>query len=423
MDTPRIAIVGSGIAGLSAAYFLAPHARITVFESAARLGGHANTAHLEIHGESIAVDTGFMVFNPQRYPLLVALFRDLGVPSVSTPMSFSVSLPGAIEYSSNARGLFGDLRHTIAPSYYRFLYEIIRFNKTAKRFLHKASLPRDILLGDFLERHQFSRELVAWYLYPMMSSIWSTPSLVLAEYSAYETFRFLDNHMLLNVFTKPAWRTVRGGSEVYVTKLTTRLEEEGVVFHTKTPIISAQRSKEGVRLRHQREELFDRVVFATHADTTLALLADATEEDRAALSPFRYSKNTTVLHGDVSFMPQRRSAWASWNYHSDPNAPRVSLTYHMNALQHIPEKTPVFVTLNPGRDPIPERMYGTYEYTHPIFDAKARNAQDMVAALQGTRNTYFAGAYLGFGFHEDGIESAAAVAKKMNLPLRLPYEA
>lgn len=418
MASLRVAVIGSGVSGLSAAYFLAPHAAVTLFEKNSRLGGHAHTARIQVADKTVDVDTGFMVYNPPRYPLLMALFRELDIPSIQTDMSFSVSLPD-IEYASTFRGLFGDLRQSLSPGYLKLIYDIIRFNRAAKSFLRESMPSRDMLLGDFIVRNGFSKELTSYYLYPMMGSIWSTPAETMANYSAYAAFKFLDNHMLLNVLNKPAWRTVQGGSRVYVDALTKRLQKEGVDVRTSSPVVSVQRDKNEVTIKSAGEECFDRVIFATHADITLSLLADATHEEREALAAFRYSKNRTVLHGDMSFMPNRKSAWASWNYHTRPKNSVVSLTYYMNSLQHLQESTPVCVTLNPDREPAAGLVYGEYEYDHPVFDATARSAQDAVVSLQGKRHTYYAGAHLGFGFHEDGIASAAYVVERMGLPLRL----
>lgn len=419
MERQKVAVIGAGISGLSAAYFLAPHAHVTVFEEDDRLGGHANTAHITLGQSHIDVDTGFMVYNPIRYPHLMALFRELDVPSVSTVMSFSVSIPGVVEYSSDLTGLFGDLRQTLRVDYIAFLLEILRFNRTAKRLLRNADAPEGMTLGAFLKARHFSHRLTEQYLYPMMGSIWSAPVSAIAEFPALESLRFLDNHLLLNIFGKPQWRTVRGGSRVYVEKLSQHLRSEGVILHTNAPVVAIRRENGSVIVRTDREHLFDSVVCATHADITLSLLSDASDEERDALSRFRYSSNSTYLHTDTSFMPRRRSAWASWNYHGQRDSSRVSLTYYMNALQHIPRSAPVFVTLNPERAPAHGTVYGQYRYSHPIFDAGAGAAREKVEKLQGARATYFAGAYLGYGFHEDGIASAARAVGHMNVPLRI----
>lgn len=419
MSKPRIAVIGAGISGLSAAYFLSPHAQVTLFEADTRFGGHANTARVTIDGIPIDVDTGFMVYNPMQYPLLMALFRELDIASTYTVMSFSVSIPGVVEYSSDMSGLFGDMRQTLDMRYLSFLVEIVRFNRAAKRFLRDTNARKEATLGEFIKAHGFSSRLTEHYLYPMMGSIWSTPAGTMAQYPTYESLRFLDNHLLLNIFGKPQWRTVRGGSRMYVEKLTQLLKAEGVHLRAGTPTASIRRSNDTVFVRSEKEEQFDLLVCATHADTALTLLHDATEEERAALSRFQYSTNRTVLHKDTSFMPQRGSAWASWNYHGQHASSRVSLTYHMNALQHIPESTPLFVTLNPEREPASGTVYGEYQYEHPVFDASASAAQEKVVAMQGNNKTYFTGAYLGYGFHEDGIASAARVVAKMGLPLRI----
>jgi predicted NAD/FAD-binding protein len=323
------------------AYLLAPHAQVTVYESEGRLGGHANTATVPYKHTKVSVDTGFMVFNPTRYPYLVSLLKELKVSSVETSMSFSVSGPDIIEYSSTYRGLFHPKTIT-SFSFWKLLYHIIRFNRYAKHFL--AAPDHSMSLGAFLDEHAFPASFKEQYLFPMLGSIWSAPAGTMSSYPAYETFRFLNNHLLLNAFNRPQWRTVAGGSIQYVEALAARLVQEGVDVRLHTAATSLVRTSEGVRVvTASGNELYDTVICATHADTALALISNPSQEESSILGAFSYSLNRTVLHSDATYMPRRTSAWASWNYHS--SAQTISLTYWMNSLQHIPatkyEMTPI----------------------------------------------------------------------------------
>ena len=418
-DAMKIAVVGGGIAGLSAAYLLAPHADVTLYESGNRLGGHAHTARVDFGGVTISVDTGFMVFNPARYPYFISLLRELSIPTVNTVMSFSVSIPGVVEYSSDIGGLFGNPRQLMQPAYWRLLVDILRFNRDAKQYLTRGESSQS--LGEFLDAGSYSPWLAESYLFPMLGSIWSAPIRKLRDYSALETFRFLDNHLLLNALNKPIWKTVSGGSVEYVSALSQLIEREGVQVKVAAPVVKISRSSEGVHIRTENgDALFDKVVIATHANTALSLLSDPTEEERTALSGFSYTDNVVVLHSDPSFMPHSRSAWASWNYHTARETNEtISLTYHMNALQNISSDYPLFVTLNPRTPPRPELLHGTYAYAHPVFDRSARESQQRIAALQGSHSTVYAGAHLGYGFHEDGVVSAVEAVKKLGVPVRL----
>ncbi len=413
----RIAVVWSGISGLSAAFLLAPHAQVTLFEKSPQLGGHAHTASVAFGNTTVAVDTGFMVYNPARYPYFVALLSELNVTSIDTVMSFSATIPGQVMYSSDFQGLLGDVRQCTSPRYLRFLYDIMRFNIAAKKFLHQPQ--KEQLLGDFLQGHHFSPELASWYLYPIMASIWSAGTSALPNYPAYETFRFLNNHQLLNIFTKPQWRTIKGGSITYVEALSKKITAEGVQVRLNTPVTSIKRGADTVHITTAKgSEEFDHVIIATHADEALGVLGDATAAERDILGGFSYSNNHVILHSDTSFMPPQKRTWASWNYLGEGDSQTVSLTYDMNALQHIPEECPMFVTLNPVRLPKKELTHQTFTYAHPVFNAQARTAQERMAEIQQGR-THFSGAHLGFGFHEDGIASAVDVVQALGFPIRL----
>ncbi len=403
---------------MAAAYLLAPHAEVTLYEQAPQLGGHAHTATVAFKDVTVPVDTGFMVYNPVRYPYFVALLNDLQVTSLNTVMSFSAHIPGEVMYSSEFRGLFGNLRQCMNPRYWRMIVDIIRFNAAAKRFLQQPDPEK--LLGDFLSEHRFSPELSSWYLYPMMASIWSAGTDALEKYPAYETFRFLNNHLLLNTITKAQWKTIQGGSIRYVEALAQRLAREGVTIRLSTPVTSVTRSTDAVTITTDNSSAtFDHVYIATHADEALTMLHDATHAERDVLGLFSYSSNHVVLHSDESFMPPRKNTWASWNYVEEVGATkRVALTYYMNSLQHIKKEYPVFVTLNPSRTPRTDLTHHTYTYAHPVFDAAARSGQARIQEIS-TGRTHYVGAHLGFGFHEDGIASAVHAVQALGFPIRL----
>lgn len=417
----RIGIVGSGIAGLTAAYLLAPHAQVTLYEKDTYLGGHAHTAYVPHNNTTIPVDTGFMVYNPSAYPYFVELLRQLNVASTETVMSFSVSIPGVVAYNSDIRGIFGNAQQITSLRYWKFLTEVIRFNRLAKKSLSQKN-PERVTLGSFFKKHHFSEDVAQWYVYPLIGSIWSAGNKALTEYPAHETFAFLNNHRLLNIFNKPLWRTVTGGSYTYVERLTQKLREDGVSILQNCPITRITRKDLLVEVVSKDDtQLFDHVICATHADEALAMLSNPTPTEQAALRDFSYATNTVILHSDTSFMPPQRRLWASWNYH-DPlasgNEHVTSLTYWMNNLQNIPHEVPLFVTLNPSRDPKPELQHATYTYAHPIFNDQARNAQMTIKDL-GPSTISFAGAHLGFGFHEDGVRSAIDAVTKLGFSNRL----
>ncbi len=403
---------------MAAAYLLAPHADVTLYEQAPQLGGHAHTATVAFKDVTVPVDTGFMVYNPVRYPYFVSLLKDLNVQSIDTVMSFSAHIPNEVMYSSEFRGLFGNLRQCMNPRYWRMIRDIIRFNAAAKRFLKHPDPEK--LLGAFLTEYGFSQELSSWYLYPMMASIWSAGTDALEKYPAYETFRFLDNHLLLNTLTKAQWKTIQGGSIRYVEALSQRLAHEGVAIRLGTPVTSITRSSDAVTISTvHASERFDHVCMATHANEALKLLDDASTIEHTILGLFSYSENHVVLHSDPSFMPPRKNTWASWNYVEEAGATkRVTLTYYMNSLQHIQKEYPVFVTLNPSRTPRTDLTHHTYTYAHPVFDAAARSGQARIQEIS-TGRTHYVGAHLGFGFHEDGIASAVHAVQALGFPIRL----
>lgn len=419
-----VAVVGGGISGLAAAWLLARSRDVTLFERDGRLGGHANTVDVPgPDGSPLAVDTGFIVFNEATYPNFCALLDHLGVPSLPTEMSFSVSLDGGkLEYSgTNLAGLFAQRRNILRPRFWSMLQDLLRFYRQAPR--DAAGLDDGVVsLGDYLRAGRYGQAFLDDHLLPMASAIWSAPCAEILSYPASAFIRFHDNHGLLKLAGRPAWRTVVGGSRSYVAAL--RADLEGRIA-TGVAVTSVHRGANGARLQlaDGSTERFDEVVLATHADDTLALLADASGEEQAILGAFRYSENLAVLHSDPGLMPQRRAAWSSWNHIGDrrrPNDP-CAVTYWMNRLQGLPGDRDLFVTLNPPVSPREETIIRTESYRHPLFDAAAIGAQSRLWSLQGHRNTWFCGSYFGAGFHEDGLQAGLAVAEDLG-GIRRPWD-
>ena len=410
----RIAVIGTGISGLSAAWLLSTRHDVAVYEKASRIGGHSNTVLAPIGGASVPVDTGFIVFNPQTYPNFVALLQTLDVSSEVSDMSFGVSIDsGRIEYSGSClSGLFGQRSNLFRPRFWSMLADLRRFYRDAAR---QANVLQDggLSLGAFLDRGGYGKAFRDHHLLPMASAIWSATPGEILDYPAAAFLRFQNNHGLLQLTGRPSWHTVTGGSRAYVDRLAQPIAARirrgsGVARIERTAGKATVVTTDGTR------EIFDAVVIATHADDALALLAAPSAQERALLGAFRYSRNEAVLHSDESLMPRRRSVWSSWNYIGDDSAPdEVCVTYWMNRLQHLPTQTNLFVTLNPPRQPRPETIVQKEIYHHPMFDAAAIAAQNHLWGLQGERNTWFCGAHFGAGFHEDGLQAGLAVAEQL----------
>jgi predicted NAD/FAD-binding protein len=410
-----IAIIGTGISGLSAAWLLAQRHDVTIFERAPRVGGHSNTIEIDGPGGPVPVDTGFIVYNTVNYPNLTALFQHLDVPTKSANMGFAVSLgDGAFEYAGNSvASLFAQKKNLLRPRFWSMLFGILRFYRQAPRDLATLDDP-DLSLGDYLRSKGFGTAFQSDHLLPMAGAIWSALPEALLDYPAASFIRFFDNHGLLKLQDRPVWRTVDGGSKTYVAKLTAGFADR---VHLNCAAKTVLRGGTGVSVCDADGHVshFDHVVLGTHADEALDLLADPSPEETSLLGAFRYSRNLTVLHSDASLMPKRRAAWSSWNYlgsHSNTgDAPCV--TYWMNALQGLGGARDYFVTLNPSRSPRPGSVHHSEVYEHPIFDGHALRAQATLSNLQGARNTWFCGAYFGAGFHEDGLKSGLAVAEAL----------
>lgn len=414
----KIAIVGTGISGMAAAWLLNTRHDVTVFESANRIGGHSNTVDVEQGGARVPVDTGFIVYNEAAYPNLTALFEHLRVPTQPSDMSFAVSLDGGgIEYSgSGLAGLLAQKRNILRPRFWSMLSDIRRFYREAPR--DAVALDQlHLSLGDYLDARGYGAAFRDDHLLPMAAAIWSAPPAAMLDYPVASFLRFQDNHGLLRITGRPQWRTVTGGSRAYVSRLTQPYADR---IRTGAAIMRVRRDDAGVEVIDAagQAERFDHIVIASHADQALAMLEDAGEAERRLLGAFRYSRNIAILHTDAAMMPKRRSVWSSWNYLGTRGEGRetnqdCTVTYWMNQLQSLDTAQPVFVTLNPRTMPDPDRILREELYEHPMFNAAALRAQRALWTLQGERNTWFCGAYFGAGFHEDGLQSGLAVAEAL----------
>lgn len=409
----RIAVIGGGISGLSAAWLLSQAHTVTLFEADDRLGGHANTAEAPgLHG-AVPVDTGFIVYNEPNYPNFTALLDWLGVASRPADMALSVSLDdGAFEYSSfGALGIFAQKRNLFSARFWGMLRDVGRFYRQGPKDLAGLEAPLTSL-EDYLEEKGYCQAFRDDHLLPQAAAIWSTPLSAIREYPAAALIRFFQNHGMMSVFGRGLWRTVEGGSRSYVQALKAAFHGQ---VRTGEAVAGLRRDAAGVtvQLASGGLERFDEVVIATHADTALELLEDPTPQERRLLSPFRYSKNRVVLHTDPALMPKRRRAWTSWNHIGRRGeAGEGCVTYWMNRLQGIKDAPDLFVTLNPTKDIPPEKTIRTEAYDHPLFDAAAIAAQGELWDLQGVNRTWFCGSYFGHGFHEDGLQAGLAVAEQ-----------
>lgn len=412
-ETKRIAVIGSGISGLSAAWLISQSASVTLYESDDRLGGHSNTVTVSGSSGDIDVDTGFIVYNERNYPNLVELFRTVGVETQPSNMSFAASLNGGkLEYSgSGINGLMGQRGNIVKPRFWGMLRDLLRFYREAPLTLQSPDAD-DVTIGEYLDMHGYGQSFIDNHLLPMGAAIWSASAQEMRAYPFKAFVRFFVSHGLLTLKDRPLWRTVTGGSRQYVKRLIKTLPD----IRLSTRIVSIERSTDGVHITDERgnRETFSDVVLATHADQALALLSDTSDEEQNLLGSFRYTHNEAVLHTDPSLMPKRKRTWASWNYIGETNqdgAQSLCVTYWMNRLQNIPMSDPLFVTLNPVREIAPENILRLIPYMHPLFDGPALEAQRNLWRIQGKNRIWFCGAYCGYGFHEDGLQSGLAVAE------------
>jgi predicted NAD/FAD-binding protein len=421
MENLNIAIVGSGIAGLSAAWLLSRRHRVTLYESDGHFGGHANTVDVETPSGRIAVDTGFIVYNTSNYPNLCALFQHLGVATEPTEMSFALSLDGgAYEYAgAGLNGFFGQRRNLGRPRHWQLLKDISRFFRTASS--HIEHYPAAITLGSFLTQEDYSDVFIRDHIVPMGSAIWSTPMDGMLGYPARSFIDFYANHGMLQFQQRPAWRTVTSGSRCYVQRL---IEDGRFELQRRIRVERVVRHPDFVHIVDERGVVrpFDHAVIATHADQALSLLDNPSPLETAHLEKFSYQPNRAYLHRDPRWMPKRKRLWSSWNYLKSgiENESSLCLTYWMNRLQNLQTETNLFVTLNPP-DPIhPKAVEAIFDYEHPVFSPGAIEAQKSLWAIQGHCRTWFCGSYFGFGFHEDGAQSGLAVAEQLG-QVRRPW--
>lgn len=415
VSAERIAVIGSGIAGLASAWLLSRDYQVTLFEANDYLGGHANTVDVTLAGVTAPVDTGFLVFNDRTYPNLVAMFGELGVACSESDMSFSVRVDeDALEWAgSNLATVFAQKRNFLRPRFLRMLRDVIRFNRESMAALARGGL-EEISLREFLIQGNYSDAFRDWYLLPMSGAIWSCSTEQMLRFPAETFLRFCSNHGLLQISDRPTWKTVSGGSRQYVRKLCSRLSD----VRLSNPVRLIVRRPDAVHVfsREGSPECFSQVVLACHSDQALSLLSDTKTYEQSILSKVRYQPNDAVLHTDVSLLPKSRKAWAAWNYAaggSSPTGRPVSVTYLINRLQPLPFAQPLMVTLNPVAEPHPDSVIRRFHYSHPIFDRQAISAQLELQAIQGLNRTWFCGAWTANGFHEDGLNSALKVVNTM----------
>ena len=417
----RIAIVGAGVSGLVTAHLLAPRHEVTVFEAAGYAGGHTNTVRVDTANETHEVDTGFIVFNDRNYPRFERLLQRLDVATQASTMTFGVSDGrGDFEYTGgSANGLFAKRVHLVTPWFHRMVADLARFNRAARQLLlaggHDGDGPS---LGQWLEQQRFSRPFIERLIVPQASAVWSADPGQMWAFPARFMAAFFDNHGMLSFRGRPSWRTVSGGSARYVEALLDRFTGR---LRLQTPVRSITRAPDRVLVAPAGgdPESFDQVVLATHSDQALALLSDASDAERRLLSAIPYQPNEAVLHTDTSLLPQRRRAWASWNYHLSEGAPsgRATVTYHMNRLQSLRAEREFCVTLNRTEAIDPEKIIRTISYAHPVYTGEGIAAQRRFDEINARSRTHFCGAYWGWGFHEDGVASAVRVAERFGARL------
>jgi predicted NAD/FAD-binding protein len=421
----KVAIVGSGISGLAAAHRLQPHVHVTLLESGSYFGGHTHTVDVTLPtaqgAQTWGIDTGFLVFNERTYPQLIALLAELQVETAPSDMSFSVQVPAArgrhaLEWSgNNLATVFAQKRNLLRPRFWGMLADLLRFNRLCTRLAiegQEAELAEP--LQDFLDRHRFGAAFRDWYFLPMLGCIWSCPTDQMLRFPVATMIRFCHNHGLLQVNDRPQWHTVVGGARHYVDKIVERIPDARL----NTPVRQIERDAAGVAVHTDRgSERFDHVVLATHSDQALALLRQPSLAESQVLGAIRYQPNRAVLHTDSTVLPERRAAWAAWNYErageDQQESSRVCLHYLLNKLQPMPFEQSIVESLNPVHPIAPEKVLAEFEYSHPVFDMDAIAAQKRVPQLQGDQHTWYCGAWTGYGFHEDGLKSGLAAAEAL----------
>jgi len=415
INQPKVAIIGSGISGLGFAY-IAHHNQwdITLYEKNDYYGGHSNTIDIEIDGKKIPVDTGFLVHNKLTYPNLIQLFEKLQIEIVDSEMTLSVGLEESdFEWGgNNLDTLFAKRSNLFNPLFYRFINEILRFNKSANEYLQWAKDDTNRTLNDLLNHYKYHKEIKDWYIIPMAAAIWSTPANKILEFPAHTFITFSLNHHLLQVNNRPTWRTIKNGSRNYVRKIIDLIEKKFL----NTEVYSVEKIDQQIIVTtNHGQESFDKVIFANHPDEMIKIIKGQNSQVYHLLSNFLYEKNIAYVHSDSSFLPKRQKLWSAWNYVHSKLQEKVTVSYLINKLQPLDTDQPVVVTLNPHRPVDPNKTWRVINYAHPLFDSKTIQAQTKLNTIQGLQDMYFAGAWTGYGFHEDGLKSAVRVAKILNL--------
>lgn len=414
----QIAVIGSGIAGLASAWLIGREHDVTLIERNDYIGGHTHTIEVPEGGQSVAVDTGFIVYNTPNYPLLTRLFEVLGVATRESDMSFAASIgPGVIEYSGDGLGtLFAQRKNLLSPTFLRMVFDLVRFNRRCKSMLRKGGF-NGLSIGELIGRERLSKGFRDHYLLPMAAAIWSCPTQTMLDFPAESLARFFDNHGLLNLVDRPLWRSVTGGSTRYVERLLDELGSERIKLDAARKVRRIAQGVE-VELSSGTKLQFDQAVLACHADEALGLLERPSEAERQLLGRFRYQPNRTYLHTDIALMPKLRQVWSSWNYLAQTDADgrqAVSVTYWMNRLQGLDTQRDYLVSLNPLAPPAADKTIAEMSYHHPVFDQSAMDAQPRLAELQGRDRIWFCGSYFGYGFHEDALASAVEMAGRMGI--------
>ena len=410
----RIAIIGSGIAGMTSAYLLSEDHEVVVYEANDYIGGHTNTVDVSLNGQQYAVDTGFIVFNEKTYPNFVKLMKRLGVGWQDSVMSFSVQCDKTgLEFSpSNFNSLFIQRRNLLRPSFYRMLWDVVRFKRDSEALLESDDYR--MTLADFLNGKGYSRSFVEHFIIPMGEAVWSADPVKFSEFPALYFAQFFKNHGFLNVKDQPQWLTVKGRSRRYIKPITQSYTDQ---IRLNCPVTSVRRNSDGVEItaKNQPPEKFDQVVMAAHSDQALGMLADPTDAEQNILGAIPYQENEAVLHCDESLLPSKKAAWASWNYHiPKEDSGRVAVTYDMNILQSIGAPEEFCVSLNLAKSINPDKIHRQYIYHHPVYNPESLTARESHDQISGVNRTHFAGAYWGYGFHEDGVRSAVEVCKHFN---------
>ena len=406
----KIAVIGSGISGLTSAYLLAKNHDVTVYESNNYLGGHTQTHLIKVGGKQVWVDTGFIVYNDRTYPNFIRLLQKLGCAGLPTEMSFSVSRAG-FEYNGHSiNTLFAQRSNLLSIKFLRMLRDVLRFNKDAQ----VINSDDNRSLGEYLSDEGYSQSFQDDYLIPMSAAIWSTGHAKVREFPIFSLAQFFVNHGLVSLKNRPQWRVVAGGSHSYVKALESEIGE----VRLSTPVEQIQRRNDRVLIKAGgQEDRYDEVVIAVHSDHALKLLDDPSDEELEILSAMHYSSNKVTLHTDISLMPQRKLAWASWNYHTAKRTEKATLTYNMNILSHIENEEQVLVTLNDEGKISPDKIIKTVDYQHPIFNHRMLASQKRHGEISGVNRTHYCGAYWHYGFHEDGVVSALTVCKTFGASL------